>query len=45
MSRQMSDQLDGWSDMLASQSASNTIYLKLLVYTMVYNAPPGFLIS
>jgi len=32
----MSDQVDGWSDMPGSQSASNTIYLKLPVYTMVY---------
>jgi len=38
----MSDQVDGWSDMPGSQSASNTIYLKLPVCTMVYN---GLLIS
>ena len=33
----MSDQVDGWSDIPASQSANNTICLKLLVYTMVYS--------
>jgi len=39
----MSDQVDDWSDMPGSQPASNTIYLKLPIYTMV--APPGLLIS
>jgi len=38
----MSDQIDGWSDIPGSQSANNTIYLKLPVYTMVYNAPTWF---
>jgi len=35
----MSDQVDGWS---GSQSANNTIYLKLPVYTVVYNGPTWF---
>ena len=39
MTRQMSDQVDGWPDMPASQSANNTICLKFLVYSMVYSGP------
>jgi len=40
MTWQMSDQVDGWSDIPGS---SNTIYLKLPVYTIICNGPTWFI--